>query len=133
MNSNIIEAFASRPLYMQYSPSKIRTMMACHAWMVLTRCCQKKETAYQVVSCSSSKFTFHVFYYQQQDKEVIGRTLVCVSIHLECWLNKARVEIVTWAAVGVANQQQFSYNSVSRFWQCEHDRCGFNSHLMRIG
>ena len=41
-------------------------------------------------------------------REVIGRTLllVCVSIHLECWIDKTRVEIVTWAAVGVANQQQ---------------------------
>ena len=44
--------------------------------------------------------------------QVIGRTLVCVSIHLECWLDKARVEIVPWAVVGVAHQQQFSYNSV---------------------
>ena len=50
--------------------------------------------------------------------------LVCVSIHLECWLDKARVEIVTWAAMGVARQQQFSYNLVSKFWLCEHDWCG---------
>ena len=42
-------------------------------------------------------------------REVIGWTLVCVLIHLECWLDKARVEIVTWAAVGVANQQQFGF------------------------
>ena len=34
---------------------------------------------------------------------------VCVMIHLECWSDKARVEIITWAAVGVAHQQQFSY------------------------
>ena len=27
-----------------------------------------KETTYQVVSCSSSKFTFHVVYFQRQDK-----------------------------------------------------------------
>ena len=40
---------------------------------------------------------------------------MCVSIHLECWLGKARVEIVTWAAVSVASQQQFSYNSVIKF------------------
>ena len=40
---------------------------------------------------------------------------MCVSIHLERWLGKARVEIVTWAAVSVASQQQFSYNSVIKF------------------
>ena len=28
----------------------------------------KKETTYQVVSCNSSKFTLHVFYYQRQGK-----------------------------------------------------------------
>ena len=66
-------------------------------------------------------------------REIIGWTLVCVSIHLECLLDKSRVEVVTWAAVGVANQQQFSYNSVSKLSQCEHDQCGFNSHSMRIG
>ena len=35
------------------------TMMAYHARMLLTRCCQKK-TAYKVISCSSLTFTFHV-------------------------------------------------------------------------
>ena len=73
-------------------------------------------------------------------REIIGRTLVCVSIHLECWLDKARVEIVTWAAMGVANQQQFGYNSVSNFGsvnaidvdsiciQCALGECEFNLH-----
>ena len=65
-------------------------------------------------------------------RQIIERTSVCVSIYLECWFNKARAEIVTWAAVGVACQQQFSYNSVSKFWQCERNRCGLNSHSMRI-
>ena len=65
-------------------------------------------------------------------RQIIGRTLVCVSIHLECWLNQARAEIVTWAAVGVARQQQFSHNSVSKFWQCERDQCGLNSHSNKI-
>ena len=76
-------------------------------------------------------------------RQVIGRTLVCVSIHLECCLNKARVEIATWAAVGVARQQQFSYNSVSKCWQttinvdsirirCASGECKFNSHSNRI-
>ena len=36
-------------------------------------------------------------------KKISGHTLVCVLIHLECWLDKARVEIVTWAPVGVVN------------------------------
>ena len=53
-------------------------------------------------------------------------------MHLERWLDKARVEIVAWAAVGVARQQQFGYDSVSKFWQCERDQCGFNSHSNRI-
>ena len=36
-------------------------------------------------------------------------TLVCVSMHLECWLDKARVEIIAWVAVGVERQQQFGF------------------------
>ena len=50
-------------------------------------------------------------------RQEIGWTLVCVSIHLERWFDKARVEIVPWAAVGVARQHQFSY----KIWQCEHN------------
>ena len=42
-------------------------------------------------------------------RQIIVQTLVCVSIHLECWLDKARAEIVTRAAVGVACQQQFGF------------------------
>ena len=48
-------------------------------------------------------------------RQIIGRTLVCVSIHLECWLDKARVEIVAWAAVGVACQRQFGYDPHQNF------------------
>ena len=51
-------------------------------------------------------------------RQIDGQTLVCVLIHLECWLDKARVKIVTWAAMGAARQQQFSNNSVLKFWQC---------------
>ena len=69
---------------------------------------------------------------QQQGKSNNCTKFSCVSIRLQCWPDKARTEIATWAAVGVARQQQFSHNSVSKFWQCECDRCGFNSHLMRI-
>ena len=78
----------------------------------------------------------HKVYYSDKvhvSQRIIVRTLVCVSIHLERWLDKARVEIVAWAAVGVARQQQFGYDLVSKFLQCERDRCGFNSHSMRIG
>ena len=69
---------------------------------------------------------------------------MCVLIHLECWLGKARVETVTWAAVGVACQQQFSYNSVIKFGsmnainvdsiciRCTSGECEFNSHSNRI-
>ena len=43
MNSNIVEAFTSRPPYTLYSPSKIQTMMAYHAGTLLTRCCRKRD------------------------------------------------------------------------------------------
>ena len=129
---------------MLYSVSKIPTTMVCHAGMQLTR----NETAYQVVSFSLSKFTFHVVYYQQpcsnKVRQIIGQTLVCVSIHLECWLGKSRVETVTCVAVGVACQQQFSYNLVINFGsvnaidvdsiriRCTSGECKFNSHSNRI-
>ena len=93
-----------------------------------------KETAYQVVS-RVVRQNSHSTLSTTSDKvgQVIGWSLVCASIHLEYWLDKARVEIATWAAVGVACQQQFSYISISKFWQCECDRYGFNSHTMHIG
>ena len=49
--------------------------------------------------------------------QVIGRTLVCVSIHLECWLDKPRVEIVTWAAVWTWSMWiQFAFDT--HWWMC---------------
>ena len=69
---------------------------------------------------------------------------MCVLIHLECWLDKARVEIVTWAAVGVARQHQFNYNLVLKFGsvnvidvdsiciQCALGECELNSHSKQI-
>ena len=57
----------------------------------------------------------HKVYYSDKVSQRIVRTLVCVLMHLECRLDKARVEIVAWAAVSVARQQQFSYNSVQNF------------------
>ena len=100
-------------------------MMAYYAGTLLTKC-QKKDTTYQVVSCSSSKFTFHVVYYQRQG---MANNWMDFSVCFECWLDKPRVEIVIWAALGVACQQQFNYNSVSKFWQCERNLCEFNSRI----
>ena len=31
---------------------------------------------------------------------------MCVSIHLERWLNKLKIETATWAVVGVARQRK---------------------------
>ena len=124
-----------RPPYTPYSPSKIHTMMAHHARMLLTRRYQKQETAYHVVRRNSRSTSFTTSKKVINLKQVNEQTLVCVLIHLhvECWLDKTRVEIITWAAVGVACQLQFSYNSVLKYWQCECDQRGFNLHSMRIG
>ena len=48
-----------RPRYKLWWP-----IMLGHYWLDAV----EKETAYQVVLCSSSKFTFHVVYYQQKGK-----------------------------------------------------------------
>ena len=50
----------------------------------------------------------HKVYYSDKVRQRIRLGFICVLIHLECWLDKARVEIVTWAAVGVAHQSQFN-------------------------
>ena len=70
--------------------------------MLLTR---RPLTKWSRVVCRNSRSTFTT---SDKVRQIIGQTLVCVSIHLECWLDKPRVEIATWAAVGVARQQQFS-------------------------
>ena len=86
-------------------------------WPIMLGCywldAVNKETAYtkwsrvvQRNSCSTSSTT------SDKVRQVIGWTSVCVSIHLECWLD---IEITTWAAVGVAHLQQFGYNLVSKF------------------
>ena len=130
-NSNIVEAFSSR---LPWRYELWWPIMLGHYWLDAVG----KETAYQVVLCSSSKFTFYVVYYQRQGKANNWTDLMCVSIHLECWLNKARVEIITWSAVCVACQQQFSYNKILAMWmrsmwiqfciQCALGECEFNSH-----
>ena len=66
-------------LYILYLPSKIWTTMAYHAGLLTSYC--QKETAYQVVSCSLSKFAFHVFFYQWLSIFIFELTLLCVSIH----------------------------------------------------
>ena len=94
-----------RPRYELWWP-----IMLGHYWLDAV----EKETACQVVLCSFSKFTFHAVYYQRQGKANNWTDFSdCVTTHLECWLDKPGVEIITWAAVGVACQQHFSYNSVS--------------------
>ena len=115
-NSNIVEAFKSRPPY-THSIRRLRyelqwPVMLGRYWLDAAK--KRPLTKWSHVVCWSSRSMSSTTSYKV--REVIGQTLVCVSIHLECWLNKARVEIVTWAAVGVANQQQFGYNSVSKFW-----------------
>ena len=74
-------------------------------------------TKWSHVVCQNSHCTSSTTSDKVRQIHVIGWTLVCVSIHLECWLDKTKVEIVTWAAVGVARQQQFSYNSAFKIWQ----------------
>ena len=62
--------------------------------------------------------------------KIIGQTLVCVPIYLECWLDKARVEIGLQWVWHTNSKLQFGYNSVTKFGQCEsinvdsiHIRC----------
>ena len=77
-------------------------------------------------------------------RQIIGRTLVCVSIHLERWLDKARAKIFTWVQwVWLANRnsvtiwfQNFgSVNAIdvnwTRIW-CTSGECEFTSHSNRI-
>ena len=116
------------------------SVMLGHSWLDAA----ENETAYQVISCSLSKFMFHVVYYQQPCSDKVRQiiyTLWCVSIHQECWLSKSRVETVTWAAVGVACQQHnlvINFGSVNMIdvdsirIQCASGECKFNSHSNRI-
>ena len=75
-----------------------------------------KETAYQVVSCSLSKFTFHVVYYQWQGKANNWTDIsVCFDTsRMLAWETKSRNHYLGCSGCGM--QQQFSYNSVSKFW-----------------
>ena len=118
--------------------------MACHAGMLLTLMLPKMRplTKWSHVVCRNSRSMSSTT--SNKVWQIIGQTLVCVSIHLECWLNKARVEIVTCAAVSAACQQQFSYNLVLKFGSvntidvnsihipCALGECEFNSHSNRI-
>ena len=60
-----------------------------------------------------------------------GRTLACVLIQLEGWLDKTRVEIVALDCSGVVPSNNLV---MIRFeiLQCERNLCGFNAHLIRI-
>ena len=69
---------------------------------------------------------------------------MCVSMHLECWLGKTRVEIVTWAKwVWHANSNSVTilvlkFGSVNAIdvdsirIQCALSECKFSSHSNRI-
>ena len=60
-------------------------------------------------------------------RQMTGRTLACVLIQLEGWLDKTRVEIV---ALDFSTPD---YDSVRfEIWQCERNLCGFNAHSIRI-
>ena len=117
------------------------------AGMQLTKCCWKWDS---LPSDLVYFIEIHVprcllpVTMQRQGKANNWQTLVCVSIHLECWLGKSRVETVTWAAVGEACQEQFSYNLVINFGsvnvinvdsiciRCATGECKFSSHSNRI-
>ena len=43
MNSNIVEGLRLRPPHTLYLQPKIRTTMAYHAGMLLTRCCRQRD------------------------------------------------------------------------------------------
>ena len=60
-------------------------------------------------------------------RQIIGRTLVCLLILLECWLNKARVKlllVVQWVWHTNSIRLQFGFK-ICR-WECNW--CWFNSH-----
>ena len=133
-NNKITHSYASQTatsskvsLLGHHTPSIHRLRYELRWPVMLGQMLPKKRplTKWSYVVCRSSRSTYSTI--SDKVREVTGRTLVCVWIHLECWLDKSRVEIVTWAEVGVANQQQFGYSLVSKFWQYECDRCGFNS------
>ena len=77
-------------------------------------------------SCSTLSTT------SDKARQIIGWTLVCVSIHLECWLNKTRAKNRYLGCSGCGMPTAIQFNSVSKFGQCECDPCGLNSHSMRI-
>ena len=68
--------------------------------------------------------------------------IVCVSMHLECCLDKAMLEIATWAAVGMAHhsvtiwfQSHGSVNTIdgdSIHIRCTLGVCKFNSYSNEI-
>ena len=95
-----------------------------------------------MASCSSSKFTFHVASTTSNEvRQITGRTLACVLIQLEGWLDKTRVEIValdcsTPATIRLRYGLKFgSVNVICvdsmriRFASRERD---FNAHSKRI-
>ena len=80
----------------------------------------------------------------EKARQIIEWTLVCVRIHLECWLDKARAESLlglqwVWHAnsnsVTIQFQNFGSVNAIDVDWiriQCASGECEFNSHSNRI-
>ena len=65
-------------------------------------------------------------------RQIIWWILVCVLIHLECWLDKAWVEIVTWPAVVIKFSSVNVIDMDSIRIRCTSGKCAFNSHSSRI-
>ena len=116
-----------RPRYKLWWP-----IMLGHYWLDAV----EKETAYQVVLCSSLKFMFHVVYYQWQGKVIIGRTLVCVSIHLECWLDKpkGRNRYLGCSGCGkpTAIRLQFSFKILAVWMRSMWIQFAFDAHWVNV-
>ena len=60
-------------------------------------------------------------------RQMTGRTLACVLIQLEGWLDKTRVEIVALDCSGCGTPATIRFE----IWQCERNLCGFNAHSIR--
>ena len=83
----MLSVFASRPPYTLYSPSKIQNTAAYHVGMLLTNVTEKRLFTKwsHVVRRNSHSMSSTT---SDNVRQIVGQTLVCVSIHLECWLNK---------------------------------------------
>ena len=116
----------SRPPHTLYLTSKIRTTMPYHAGTLMTRYWQMRPlTKWSHVVRKNSRSTLSIT--SNKVRQIIGRTLVCLLILLECWLNKARVKlllVVQWVWHTNSIRLQFGFKICRR----ECNWCWFNSH-----